>query len=111
MKFNILLMVTALAGVHAMPTEVEELSIRSCDCVHNNDAARWDDALKPSERLADLCSNGGGCYKAAKGTMCVTGDLSKCSCASDSAAQWQSFHGNWFLWSAITCGGLSVTIT
>ena len=81
-----------------------------CDCTHNGDAGRWNDSDAPNDRIAAICAQGGGCYQAQAGLMCVNGDLSQCSCAVSAASQWQSWHGDWFLWSAISCGGLSVTI-
>jgi hypothetical protein len=84
---------------------------QDCGCFHNGDAGRWDDSMDPAGRLTALCRAGGGCYQAAIGRMCVTGDLSRCDCAEQVAADWESWHGNWFLWTAVTCGGLSVTIT
>ncbi|KAK4232973.1 hypothetical protein C8A03DRAFT_39354 [Achaetomium macrosporum] len=77
---------------------------QACSCFHNNDAGRWDDRLDPAGRIADLCSVGGGCYQAAIGRI-------QCACATQAGKDWQSWHGNWFLWTAVTCGGLSVTIT
>lgn len=82
-----------------------------CNCVHNGDAGRWEDSLDPASRLGDLCKKGGGCHQATKGRMCVSGDLGKCTCAVDSAKAWQSWNQDWWLWSAITCDGLSITIT
>ncbi|KAM0689940.1 hypothetical protein Q7P36_008706 [Cladosporium allicinum] len=83
----------------------------AASCSHNNDAGRWDDPLAPADRLADLCGHGGGCYQAKIGHMCVEGNLNQCGSAVVAAKDWQSWHGNWFLWSAITCDGLSITIT
>lgn len=88
-----------------------ELEVRACDCVHNGDAGRWRDGLSPSGRLQDLCNQGGGCWDGERGRMCVSGDMSKCSCAITSAQEWESWSSDWWLWSAVTCGGLSVTIT
>jgi hypothetical protein len=82
-----------------------------CNCIHNNDAGRWRDTDTPDDRLAALCGSGGGCYQAEAGTMCVEGDLSQCNCAIAAAGDWQSWHGDWFLWTAVTCGSLSITIT
>ena len=88
-------------------------SIRAqCECYHNNDAARWVDSESPASRLNILCFSGGGCYQAEVGNMCVIGDVgNQCGCAVSAAANWQSLHDDWFLWSAITCDGLSITIT
>jgi hypothetical protein len=84
-----------------------------CNCVHNGDAGRWRDSDTPAARLAEICHDnpGGYCYQAEAGKMCVAGDYNQCDCAVQMAANWQSWHGDWFLWSAITCGGLSITIT
>jgi len=87
-------------------------SIRACNCYHNNDAGRWRDGSEsPASRIDILCFSGGGCYEAELGDMCISGDKTQCPCAASAAANWQSFHDDWFLWSAITCDGLSITIT
>ncbi|KAK4106666.1 hypothetical protein N658DRAFT_394640, partial [Parathielavia hyrcaniae] len=75
----------------------------ACSCHHNNDAGRWDDPMDPAGRVADLCSRGGGCHQAAIGRMCVSGDMGQCGCATQAAQDWQSWHNNWFLWTAVTC--------
>ena len=103
-----LLLAAAVPSALALPNT---MSARDCSCEHNNDAGRWRDSSDPAGRLADLCSNGGGCYQAEAGRMCVSGDLNKCGCAVQAASEWQSWHDDWFLWSAITCGGLTITIT
>lgn len=78
-----------------------------CDCVHNDDAGRWKDKNSPAGEAAALVDQGGGCYKAdTQGNMCVSfidGNANVKTCLSEAAANWQSFHGDWFLWTAITC--------
>ena len=83
-----------------------------CDCIHNGDAGRWNDSDAPNDRIAALCAEGGdgGCYQAQAGLMCVRGDVSQCGCAVSAASQWQSWHGDWFLWSSVTCSDLYITI-
>ncbi|VBB81549.1 Putative protein of unknown function [Podospora comata] len=71
-------------------TAAAEAALLACGCVHNNDAGRWDDPMKPSGRLADLCSRGGGCHQAAIGRMCVHGDTGQCGCAVASAEECES---------------------
>ncbi|KAK0663488.1 hypothetical protein QBC41DRAFT_234383 [Cercophora samala] len=71
-------------------TAAAEASLLACGCAHNNDAGRWDDPMKPSSRVADLCSRGGGCHQAAIGRMCVSGDTGQCGCAVASAEEWES---------------------
>lgn len=71
-------------------TAAAEAALLACGCVHNNDAGRWDDPMKPSGRLADLCSRGGGCHQAAIGRMCVHGDTGPCGCAVASAEECES---------------------
>ncbi len=85
-------------------------SVYACYCYANEDAARWDDSDAPADRLEAMCAQGVSCYQANIGLMCVDGDLSQCGCAVEYANAWQSWHGDWFLWSAITCDGLSLTI-
>lgn len=85
----------------------------NCNCKHNNDAGRWRDALSPNDRIAELCSKGrAGCWDGERGKMCISGNLAAgCACAISAAARWQSHHGDWFLWSAVSCGDFTVTIT
>lgn len=109
-----ILLLSGLCAASTIPdasARAAELDTRDCGCSHNNDAGRWDDDLKPSDRLNYLCKTGGGCWNAKIGKMCVTGNLGDCDCAVDSARNWESWHGNWFLWSSIVCGGLGVSIT
>ncbi|RYO90469.1 hypothetical protein DL766_004251 [Monosporascus sp. MC13-8B] len=115
-----LLLAVVLPSALAMPAQVDDSNdtavavapAMACDCRHNNDAGRWrDPEMGPSGRLAWLCSQGGGCHTAQRGRMCVSGDLNQCGCATQSARDWESWHGDWFLWSSVTCGRLSVTIT
>ncbi len=90
------------------------------DCKHNNDAGRWRDSDSPAGRIEALCYEGlrdgsyqehGLCYQAEVGYMCVEGDLRNgCACAIEAAQEWQSWHGDWFLWSAVTCGDITITI-
>lgn len=81
-----------------------------CNCNHNGDAGRWNDSDAPNDRIAALCAQGGGCYQAQNGLMCVSGDFSQCGCAVSAASQWQSWHGNWFLWTSVNCSSLNITI-
>ena len=84
-----------------------------CDCRHNGDAGRWRDALSPADRVRDICTRDNlGCHDAERGRMCVTSpNRNQCSCAIEAANSWQSWNSDWWLWSSITCGDLSVTIT
>ena len=107
-----ILMSTLVPSIRAMSILTPDPSIQFvCSCDHNNDAGRWRDSESPSGRIAILCGSGGGCYQAEAGLMCVQGDLNQCGCAVAAATDWQSWHGDWFLWSAVTCSGLSITIT
>lgn len=79
----------------------------ACNCQNNNDAGRWIDSNSPGAKAATLIDNGGGCYDATvQGHMCVTltaaNDALK-DCLSDKAINDQSYHGDWFLWTSITC--------
>lgn len=102
--FACLLVSILLPGIHAQ-----------CNCVHNGDAGRWRDSDSPAGRLTQLCPQTSvtspNCYSAEKGTMCTTGDRSQCNCADEAAANWQSWHGDWFLRTIITCGNGAITIT
>jgi hypothetical protein len=85
-----------------------------CACSHNNDAGRWvDGGNSPASDAFTLINNGGGCFTAAtQGVMCIsfnnpTQDIK--NCLGQEAANQQSQHGDWFLWSAITCTDGSAT--
>ena len=83
-----------------------------CDCFHNGDAGRWRDSESPAGRIALLCAAGGGCHTSLQGaSMRVMGNVGMCSCLSNVAANWQSWHGDWFLWSVIQCPGIMFSIT
>lgn len=91
---------------------ITSIGLASAQCSHNGDAARWVDNNSPAAVVSNLCNSGGGCFKASgQGTMCINGDLSQCPALEQEASNDQSYHGDWFLWSAITCGSLSMTIT
>ncbi|EJD34841.1 hypothetical protein AURDEDRAFT_130949 [Auricularia subglabra TFB-10046 SS5] len=79
----------------------------ACNCAHNNDAGRWIDVNSPAAEAAILIDAGGGCYQATtQGHMCVSftnADQAVKDCLAEEADNDQSFHGDWFLWSAITC--------
>jgi hypothetical protein len=79
----------------------------ACSCSHNNDAGRWNDGNSPAGAVAILVSKGGGTYDAkGQGHMSLT--FSKINegikgCISSTAANWQSYHGDWFLYTVIHC--------
>ncbi|KAG4028587.1 hypothetical protein MFRU_020g00300 [Monilinia fructicola] len=86
------------------------LAIADCNCSHNNDAGRWIDSHSPAAEVINLVNANGGCYTATvQGHMCVTisgsGDDANNvrGCLQEVSADWQSYHGDWFLWTAITC--------
>ncbi|KAI1370410.1 hypothetical protein F4677DRAFT_465484 [Hypoxylon crocopeplum] len=82
-----------------------------CDCHHNNDAGRWKGSQTPADAVMELCQEGGTCKENGQGArLCVVGDVSQCLCAHEAAYNWQSKHGDWFLWSGINCGDLTVTM-
>ena len=76
---------------------------------NTNDAGRWEDSKNPADRFVDLCKQGNGehCYQATQRKMCVSGpgDAAFCDYVWGWAGSQQSFHGDWFLWSDITCDG------
>ncbi|EJD46492.1 hypothetical protein AURDEDRAFT_164322 [Auricularia subglabra TFB-10046 SS5] len=84
-----------VAGTHA------------CNCAHNGDAGRWVDSNSPAAVASSLVNRGGGCYDATvQGHMCVSLDNANQAvrdCLSAEAANQQSYHNDWFLWTAITC--------
>jgi hypothetical protein len=74
-------------------------------------AGRWDDTLKPSDRLQSMCENHDTKYVANAGTMVLefNGQVD-CIAASAYAANQESWHGNWFLWNDIVCENLKMHI-
>lgn len=79
----------------------------ACVCSHNNDAGRWIDVNSPAGAAAILVSRNGGQYDAkSQGHMIIRftniNDNIK-SCISSTAANEQSYHGDWFLWTVIHC--------
>ncbi|EJD43291.1 hypothetical protein AURDEDRAFT_125994 [Auricularia subglabra TFB-10046 SS5] len=79
----------------------------ACDCSHNNDAGRWKDVNSPAAAAVPLINNGGGCYRATvQGNMCISftnANQAVKDCLEQEAVNDQSYHGDWFLWTAITC--------
>ncbi|KAI0849116.1 hypothetical protein F5Y00DRAFT_261932 [Daldinia vernicosa] len=100
---------TTLVSILAM---MPGLLVNACDCHHNNDAGRWKGSQTPSSAIAELCKEGGACKENGHGArLCVLGDISQCLCAVEAAESWQSKHGgDWFLWSGVNCGDLTVTM-
>ncbi|KAH8770867.1 hypothetical protein F5883DRAFT_642825 [Diaporthe sp. PMI_573] len=79
----------------------------ACSCSHNNDAGRWKDVNSPAGAAAILVSRNGGQYDAnVQGHMTIRftniNDNIK-GCISATAANEQSYHGDWFLWTVIHC--------
>ncbi|KAG4442781.1 hypothetical protein IFR05_001727 [Cadophora sp. M221] len=88
----------------------------ACDCTHiGGDSGRWVDRLSPSQAVKEMNPNPDGslkCYTASvQGTICINGDAGQYSCMYEYAESQQSYHGDWFLWSFITCGGMTLRIT
>ncbi|GIZ37465.1 hypothetical protein CKM354_000091000 [Cercospora kikuchii] len=83
-----------------------------CSCARNNDAGRWVDSRYSPADAVDTLTASGQCIKAeTQGNICVNGDASKFGCLRQFARQEQSYHGDWFLWTAIQCEGLDLTFT
>ncbi|KAK0755697.1 hypothetical protein N5P37_011753 [Trichoderma harzianum] len=113
MKFTTAIaLAMTLVGANATPTEVHDRAAQACSCSHNNDAGRWGTDGTPATAISNLCQQGGGCATGnGGGQLCISGDFGQCGCAVNFANQQQSQHGDWFLWSSITCGGMSITMT
>lgn len=79
----------------------------ACSCTHNGDAGRWIDSNSPGAVASNLASAGGGCQTATvQGAMCVTFTGANAAiekCMADYAVDATSYHGDWFLWTAIQC--------
>ncbi|KAI1799484.1 hypothetical protein F4811DRAFT_543562 [Daldinia bambusicola] len=101
--------VTALISILALMPGM--LVNAACECHHNNDAGRWKGKQTPADAVLELCKTGGSCKTNGYGArLCVVGDVTQCLCAVEAAKNWQSKHGDWFLWSGINCGELTVTM-
>lgn len=83
------------------------LVLGDCVCGHNNDPGYWDDTHSPAGAAAILVSSNGGKYDATvQGYMhlCFTNINENIkNCISSTAAQWQSYHNHWYLWTVIHC--------
>lgn len=75
-------------------TDPSVFSTQECNCYHNGDPGRWDDSYNPAGRIGNLCSQGGGCWQALAGRMCVLGNTNQCDCASQAAQAWQSWSSD-----------------
>ncbi|EME41850.1 hypothetical protein DOTSEDRAFT_37163 [Dothistroma septosporum NZE10] len=109
-----LLSALGLASAAAVPKAPEISKRADCVCNRNDDAGRWTDSESPAYRLQTLIvQDGGGCaYTDASQKMCVSGDVHNWGeCAIQYAQEQQSQHGDWFLWSSISCGGGSDVLT
>lgn len=77
----------------------------------NNDAGRWADKHRPSNRIEWMCEHDVKSYKAAKGRMVLKNiNPTDCLAAVRYAEKQQSWHGDWFLWNNITCGKMRIFI-
>ncbi len=109
----------------ALPSTTHPFTSYACACSRTVTKARWHDddddngtgtnkTVAPSQRLADLCSVGGGCYQARVGRMCVSGqDLGQAGCAVlavQAAEEAWGEDGSWTVNSVFRCGGLWVVI-
>ncbi len=76
------------------------------------DAGRWEDSQSPSGRLDEMCRTNQHIYQGQKGTMVLSNiNSSDCGAAISYAKEQESWHGDWFLWSHITCtNGMEILI-
>lgn len=98
--------------VAAAPAELQD---RACVCTHNSDAGRWiDETQDPYGAVNDIhlpnkttrvCTSG-----STQRFMCLEGDPTMEKCLKDTVRSWQSYHGDWFIWTRIDCGGLHFTL-
>jgi hypothetical protein len=90
----------------------------ACGCERNSDAGRWKDtSYSPSHVVDNLSDQNGGCYSGSgQGKICVKytgGGEGIKTCVRQYVQKEQSHHGDWFLWTSITCndGGSEGTVT
>lgn len=88
-----------------------------CHNTSGDDAGRWDDEYKPSDRLAWMCEHKVPTYQAKKGRMELENiNGFDCLYAFEFARRVESWHrnanpANWFLWNNISCdGGMKIYI-
>jgi hypothetical protein len=93
---------------------LDALAATQCSKTTGAGAGRWDDTLKPSDRLLDMCKAHQTEYVANAGKMVLAfnGPVSPADCidAYTYASNQESHHGNWFLWNDIVCGNLKLHI-
>jgi hypothetical protein len=90
---------------------LDALAATGCSKTTGAGAGRWDDTMKPSDRLLDMCRKHQTEYVASAGKMDLAFDGPvDCIGASAYAANQESHHGNWFLWNDIVCGNLKIHI-
>jgi hypothetical protein len=69
-----------------------------------NDAGRWKDAMKPSDRLAFMCTGSLDYYEGEAGKMILQNRNGvDCNDLVKFAKEQEKWQNDWFLWSEITC--------
>ncbi|MBV8097713.1 MAG: hypothetical protein JOZ31_01005 [Verrucomicrobia bacterium] len=79
---------------------------------YSDDAGRWRDPLKPSDRIKYLCDRKVPKWVAKQGVMVITNmNQADCDAAVQFAQDAESWHFDWFLWNRIGCeGGMVIEI-
>ena len=95
---------TALVSAVAAMASVSS----ACNCSHNSDAGRWKDTKSdPVGVVRSLLAAGGGCQNGdGQGRLCVglqNNNAALRDCIAGYAQGQQSYHRDWFLWTAIDC--------
>ncbi|KAH6867672.1 hypothetical protein BKA70DRAFT_1132938 [Coprinopsis sp. MPI-PUGE-AT-0042] len=82
-----------------------------CVCTNNNNPGRWRDGRSPAGAV-DVLTQANPCYRASgQGYLCATGNWNDYDCLKKYAHEQESWHQDWFLWSRINCGGMSLLMT
>ena len=88
-----------------------------CSCISNTDAGRWKDSRSPVNALRYMQTssyNGDYVYYTAdtQGILTVYGGtIDDFNCLVNFADGAQSYHGDWFLWTSITCNNQNIHMT
>jgi Methyltransferase domain len=85
--------------------------VAHAQCIHSNDAGRWNDPMDPAGRIADMCLRHYNDWPAKSGHMVIQNmNTNDCANAIPFARHEQSWNGDWFLWNDITCGNMRIFI-
>jgi hypothetical protein len=98
-----------LVGYLAVPLAITTFASFSGDALaacqrQTQDAGRWRDSMKPSDRLSDMCVGQENYHAGEAGQLIlVNPNPIDCKDIINFAKEQESWHGDWWLWSEIKC--------